>query len=209
MDIVTMKLADLILAEDNVRMHPKRQIEEYKRSLEKFGQTKNAVVDENNNVLVGNGLVIAARALGWEEIYAKQVLDLSENDKLKLMVSDNKIFGLGVDNLDTIDSIFERLHDDLDIPGYDEETLKTMIASMEDVTAEIAGYGKLTSDEIDSIQSRPEARTPSMPVSQIPVTQSAANTPQPQIHENNDISVDSPNADKFVTCSECGNKIYL
>ena len=61
MEILKAKLDELKLAEDNVRLHPRRQIEEYKRSLEKFGQTKNAVIDEGNNVLVGNGLVMAAR----------------------------------------------------------------------------------------------------------------------------------------------------
>ena len=107
MEISKVKLSDLNLAENNVRLHPKRQIEEYVRSLEKFGQTKNAVIGEDNNVLIGNGLVMADRELGLSEIYAIKRADLSPNDKLKIMVSDNKIFDLGVDNLDMIDKILE------------------------------------------------------------------------------------------------------
>jgi len=156
--IINAKLENLILAENNVRLHPKRQIEEYKRSLEKFGQTKNAVIDENNNVLIGNGLVIAARELGWEEIYAIQRTDLSENDKLKIMVSDNKIYGLGVDNLDVLDDIFHKLIGDLDIPGYDEETLKAMVAEAETVTSTIGEYGVLNEEQIESIKNRPEPK---------------------------------------------------
>ena len=81
--IINVSLEDLKLAENNVRLHPKRQIEEYKRSLTKFGQTKNAVIDEDNNVLIGNGLVIAARELGWEEIYAIQRNDYPTTTNLK------------------------------------------------------------------------------------------------------------------------------
>ena len=152
--VISVKLEDLILAENNVRIHPRRQIEEYKRSLEMFGQTKNAVMDEGNNVLIGNGLVMAARELGWTEIYAIRRSDLSENDKLKVMVSDNKIFGLGIDNLDIIDEIFSKLKGDLSIPGYDENTLNLMIADAEDVNAEIADYGKLNNDEVEDIRNR-------------------------------------------------------
>lgn len=212
MDIVKMKLADLILATDNVRMHPKRQIEEYKRSLKMFGQTKNAVVDEGNNVIIGNGLVIAARDLDWKEIYVKQVFDLSENDKLKLMVSDNKIFGLGVDNLDTVDSILERLRDDLDIPGYDEETLKTMIADTETITAEIGNYGKLTSNEISGIQNRPEARTPTMPALQTPMEQPMMVGHQHQsddiVESDSNFTPDEENS-ILIQCPKCGEKHWL
>ena len=56
MKITKIKLADLIPTEKNVRMHPPEQIKEYKRSLEKFGQTKPIVIDEDNNILIGNGL---------------------------------------------------------------------------------------------------------------------------------------------------------
>jgi len=213
MDIVKVKLADLKLAEENVRMHPKRQIEEYRRSLSMFGQTKNAVIDENNNVLIGNGLVMAAREEGWEEIAAIKRTDLTENQKLKLMVSDNKIFGLGVDNLDTIDTIFERLHDDLNIPGYDEETLKTMIADTETVTAEIGNYGKLTPDEVRDIQNRPEPRTPTMPTppaqteqaaSTLPHNDSDNNTAEPEsrLLENEENSI-------LIQCPKCGEKHWL
>lgn len=152
--VTTVKLKDLILSENNVRMHPKRQIEEYKRSLEMFGQTKNAVIDEADNVLIGNGLVMAAREPEWDEIYAIRRTDLSENAKLKLMVSDNKIFGLGVDNLDVIDEIFDKLKGDLNIPGYDEDTLNLMVSEAEQVSDEIYNYGVLTDEQTDDIRNR-------------------------------------------------------
>jgi len=207
MIVTKAKIIELVLAEDNVRLHPSRQIEEYKRSLAMFGQTKNAVIDENNRVLIGNGLVIAAGELDWDEVDVVQRTDLSESQKLKLMISDNKIFGLGVDNLDTIDSIFEKLRGDLDIPGYDEETLQTMIAGAEEVSADIANYGILTPGEIDNIQNRPDARIPS-PVN----TPAPPPTNQPEEVENHrPAGGGEVNADDYVRvpCDKCGEFIWL
>lgn len=202
MEILKVKLDDLKLAENNVRFHPRRQIEEYMRSLEKFNQTKNAVIDEDNNVLIGNGLVMAARELGWSEIFVIKRTDLSHNDKLKVMVSDNKIFGLGVDNLDMVDKILEELRYDLDIPGYDEATLNLMVAEMEDVTAEISSYGVLSDNEVEEIQNRtsrpiqnPDADTPSeLQTSEAAAhREAAASVPQNETFDN-----------RIVQCPECG-----
>ena len=200
--IINVKLENLILAENNVRLHPKRQIEEYKRSLAKFGQTKNAVIDGENNVLIGNGLVIAARELGWEEIYAIQRTDLSDNDKLKIMVSDNKIYGLGVDNLDVLDGIFHKLVGDLDIPGYDMETLNSMVAEAEAVTITIGEYGVLDKSTIESTKNRPEPK-PYTP----PETETATAVPSATTAET-DTDESSKNKVKL-TCPDCGVVIWL
>jgi hypothetical protein len=208
MDIVKIKLGDLKLTEDNVRMHPKNQISEYMRSLEMFGQTKNAVVDENNQVLIGNGLVIAARELGWEEIAVIKRTDLTENDKLKLMVSDNKIYGLGVDNLDAVDAIFERLKvsGDLDIPGYDEEMLKTIVADADAVADSLVGYGSLSEDEINNIRSRPEPKSTFEEKAPDDKTEEHA-TPAP----NNGAEDKEGGADDRISfkCPKCGEETWL
>ena len=208
--IINVKLEDLKLAENNVRLHPKRQIEEYKRSLTKFGQTKNAVIDEDNNVLIGNGLVIAARELGWEEVYAIQRNDLSDNDKLKIMVSDNKIYGLGVDNLDVLDDIFHKLIGDLDIPGYDEETLKSMVAEAEGVTNTIGEYGVLDETQIESIKNRAEPKAYALPETEDTTAhpESIAEEPITTVAEN--ANTEDDNEDKVkITCPDCEAIIWL
>ena len=204
--IINVKLDDLKLAENNVRLHPKRQIEEYKRSLAKFGQTKNAVIDEDNNVLIGNGLVIAVRELGWEEIYAIQRNDLSDNDKLKIMVSDNKIYGLGVDNLDVLDEIFDKLAGDLDIPGYDEETLKSMVAEAEAVTSTIREYGVLDDEQIESIKNRAEPKAYTLPETDDAITHPIAAT----TGASEDSIAEKGDEEKIkLNCPECGVDIWL
>lgn len=202
MEVIKVKLSELKLIEKNVRMHPRRQIEEYKRSLSMFGQTKNAVVDEDNNVLIGNGLVIAAKELGWNEIGVIRRTDLSKNDKLKLMVSDNKIFGLGIDNLDAVDDIFQQLSGDLNIPGYDEETLKSMVAGAEVVTEDLMQYGKLSESEISSIRNKPSTTI-------TPAVQLSVNKPDEINNQAPAGSNNNENDKVSIKCPKCGEDLWL
>ena len=48
MKIVKIKLADLVKPEKNVRIHTEKQIKEFRRSVEMFGQIRPIVVDERN-----------------------------------------------------------------------------------------------------------------------------------------------------------------
>lgn len=73
MKVIKKRLDDLKHPEKNVRIHSEQQIRELKRSLEKFGQTRALVVDENNVILIGNGLYEAMVSLGYQEasVYVK------------------------------------------------------------------------------------------------------------------------------------------
>lgn len=124
MKVIKKRLDDLKHPEKNVRIHSEQQIRELKRSLEKFGQTRALVVDENNVILIGNGLYEAMVSLGYQEASVYVKTELSENDKKKLMIADNKTYALGIDNLDTLNEFLEELQGDLDIPGFRTESVK-------------------------------------------------------------------------------------
>ena len=128
MKITTKKLSELRKPEKNVRIHTEQQLREFERSVKMFGQIRPIVIDENNVILAGNGLYDTLIRLEHEEAEVYQYFDLTENQKKKLMIADNKIFSLGIENLDTLNSFLEDLHDDLDIPGYDSEILKQMVS---------------------------------------------------------------------------------
>ena len=117
MKIIEMPLTDVVSPENNIRIHSEKQIDEYIRSLKMFDQIRPIVVDENNVVLCGNGMVMALRKMKKTTVYVYKRTDLSENEKKKLMIADNKIFSLGIDNISTLDAFLEDLRDDLDIPG--------------------------------------------------------------------------------------------
>jgi len=176
-----------------------------------FGQIRPVVIDENNVILAGSGLYDTLVMMGAKTAYVYRYENLTENQKKKLMIADNKIFSLGIENLDTLNCFLEELHGDLDIPGFDEEILKQMVSDAEDVTEKIAEYGTLDDEEIrrmkDSAvrkeqkiqQMAPESAEEPVPDPGMPVT----------------IRQESPDGEaaaeirKPIICPECGKKIWL
>ena len=79
MKVITMKLADLVKPEKNVRIHTEQQIKEFRRSVEMFGQIRPIVVDENNVILAGNGLYDTLIEMGKDTADVYQYDNLSEN----------------------------------------------------------------------------------------------------------------------------------
>lgn len=130
MNIVVRNLSELHSAECNARRHPPKQIAELKRSLKKNGQIRLLVVDENNTVWIGNGLLEAMRDMGYTEAHCILKEGMTEAEKKKMMLSDNRIFDLGVDDMDAFDALIRELSGDLDIPGFDEDALSVLVADL-------------------------------------------------------------------------------
>lgn len=149
---ITLKLADIVPPKKNIRIHTEKQLEEFERSVKMFGQIRPIVVDENNTILAGNGLYETLIRMGKKEALVYKYEDLTEAQKKKLMIADNKIFSLGIENLDTLNEFLEELNGDLDIPGFDEEILKQMVADADEVTEKISEYGTLDDEEIRQIK---------------------------------------------------------
>ena len=143
MKLVKVKISELKAPEKNVRNHSDKQIKEFVRSLEKFGQIRPVVIDENNIVYCGNGLVEAAKSLGWEKIEALRKVGMTEADKKKMMIADNRIYSLGSDNYDNLNAILEEIGD------FDEETLEAMFG---DVEEELSNFGILDDEEKEQVQ---------------------------------------------------------
>ena len=204
MNIRKMPLSSLQRPEQNVRMHTEKQLKEFERSVSMFGQLRPIVADEAGVILAGNGLFETLLRLGWEEADVLQVEGLTENQKKKLMLADNKIFGLGVDDLETFDAFLVDLKDDLDIPGFDEELLKSMVAQAEEVTEKLQEYGTLDEDEIEEIKAARERKD-------LYMTTGLADE-----GEADDSEEDAPAPEEskepvrqYVVCPHCGEKIWL
>jgi ParB-like chromosome segregation protein Spo0J len=81
MHIETVALADLHPPPRNVRMHPEAQIVELMRAVTMFGQTRPVVIDEDNTVWAGNGLITALTRLGRTDAQALRMHGLSNAAK--------------------------------------------------------------------------------------------------------------------------------
>ncbi len=89
MEIITMKLSELVKPEKNVRIHTEQQLREFERSVTMFGQIRPIVVDENNVILAGNGLYETLLMMGKETADVYRYENLTKNQKKKLMIADN------------------------------------------------------------------------------------------------------------------------
>lgn len=213
MKITTKRLSELHKPEKNVRIHTEQQLREFERSVKMFGQIRPIVIDENNVILAGNGLYDTLLRLEYEEAEVYQYYDLTENQKKKLMIADNKIFSLGIENLDTLNSFLEDLHDDLDIPGYDSEILKQMVSEADDITEKLSSYGTLDDEEIKAIKEKNEKALIPERGNENPdtgVTYAASEVPtQSTMNAANGEDGEAADAKKFVICPKCGEKIWL
>lgn len=138
----TVKIKDCSPLEKNPRRHNDVQITELKKSLEMFGQYRPLVIDENGKILAGNGMFQAMTELGWKEANAIRMIGLTETQKNKLILADNKIYELGANDYNLIDEIILTL-DDLEVPGYDPEMLKNLMLSTEQALSAAQNYGVL------------------------------------------------------------------
>ena len=226
MKLTTLKIADLHEAKRNVRIHSQKQIEEMMKSLNSFHQFRAIVCDENHEILVGNGLYLAMLQAGYEEADCYVIEGLSENEKKKLMLADNKIYSLGVDDLDAFEDIVKELDGDFDIPGYDNSLLETLTFDFSDADDFMSGYGTINIDTKSSMEraaekyGEEEAEFASSAVEIRPVP--ADSQLQRPTSVENDAShigagVESQNTvetpkmleRRFLVCPKCGEKIWL
>ncbi len=202
----TMKLEELKQPERNVRIHTDQQLKEFEKSITMFGQIRPIVVDEEDIILAGNGLYQALKRMGKTEAKVYKFDNLTENQKKKLMIADNKIFSLGIENLETMNAFLDELQGDLDIPGFDEDILRQMMADTDEITERIMEYGTLEENEIEQIRTSTARREQREEAEQA----SAPAGPQPQETATQN-SAPEPNAEmrRYVTCPECGAQIWL
>jgi len=193
--VTRVKISSLKSPEKNIRIHTDKQLKEFERSVTMFGQIRPIVVDEDNTILAGNGLAETLKNMGVEYADVYKITNLTENQKKKLMIADNKIFSLGIENLATLNEFIEELGADLDIPGFDEEILKAMVAEAEEVTAKISEYGTLNKEQIEDIRSnaKDDENEPSGE------DNPQSDTPDEEVIESR----------KAIKCPECGCEIWL
>lgn len=211
MKTIEVSVNELKLAEKNVRLHNEVQIKEFARSLEMFGQLRPVIVDSDYKILCGNGLYLAAKRLNWPKLNVVVMADLTEAQKKKLMIADNRIFELGSSNFEVIDEFFQELAGDLDIPGYDEEMLQMMVGDIEAVNEQIEEYGKLEKEKVEEITKNQDTLEQKIENERKIGNEENITTQKPQeqpqaavIEEEN-----SENQQKYVICPKCGEKVWV
>ena len=204
MKLEVVKLSDLKPLEKNVRIHNDKQIDELIKSVEQFGQTRAMVIDENNNILIGNGLYFALVKMNKAEAQCYRKTGLSEVEKKKLILSDNKIYGLGSDDYEEINNYIAEITSigDFEIAGYDKFILEQMTATDEQVEEAIKDYGTITDTKF--IQEEPKQEINNTYIEKEPEIK---NEPVTMVTETK-VGAEK-NEKKYIICPSCGEMIYL
>ena len=139
MKITVKKLSELHKPAHNIRRHSEKQLTEYIRSIEMFGQVKPLVVAEDGEIIAGNGLYEALLRMGRETCDCYVMVGLTDVQKKKLMMADNKVYELGFTDVDAIEELVKELDGDVDVPGWDADLLEIRCQAQCDTTADPAG----------------------------------------------------------------------
>ena len=210
MKLEVVKLSDLKPLENNVRKHNDKQIDELIKSVEQFGQTRAMVIDEDNNILIGNGLYFALVKMNKAEGQCYRKTGLSETEKKKLILSDNKIYSLGADNYDEINNYIQEITGmgDFEIAGYDKFILEQMTATDEQVEEAISNYGVIT--DVKYTQEEPKQEVTNSYVEKEPEVKNESEIKNEPVTMVTETKVGAEkNEKKYIICPSCGEMIYL
>ena len=207
MNITVKDLVELHPAQKNIRNHTPKQITEYKKSIDMFGQIRPLVVDENGEIIAGNGLFIAMKEMGLETADCYIMSGLSKKQKTKLMMADNKIYELGITDSHVLEDIVADLEKDFEVPGWDAEILSILDATQQDIDDMIDDLvidepvikEDETIERIDQYQSAGKERVYEGSHTEL---QSEV---KPQVHKSPEVE----RTEKYIICPRCGEKICL
>lgn len=121
-----LELATLVPFDNNPNIHPKEQVEALAKSIDTYGQYYPIIVDENMKILCGHGKVLALQSLGETKGEVKIMRGLSDKQKMKLVLEDNKIQGMSYVNYTKIEEIIREIGD-VDIIGFGTDYLEAII----------------------------------------------------------------------------------
>ena len=123
------------------------------------------------------------------------------------MIADNRIFELGVSNLEILDEFFKELQDDLVITGYDESTLQMLVGDLDAVNAQLDDYGIIDKEKVEEIKSQQAA------VEQKIERVAAEENTDTEDYDNSEgfesNSVVEDDNGRYVICPKCGEKVWL
>ncbi len=130
--LVVESVAIIELKKDprNARLHPERNLEAIRASLERFGQQKPIVVDTDGVVIAGNGTMQVAESLGWTHIDVVRTT-LKGREALEFALADNRTGELSEWDVQMLGGILADIRSDGVVPtGWTDKELDRFLNSI-------------------------------------------------------------------------------
>lgn len=110
----------------NPNVHPIDQVKAIAESMEKYGQYYPIICDEQLQILCGHGKKMALELRGEKKAKVTILHGLTDKQKMKLLIEDNKIQDMSYVNFPKVEEIIKQIGD-LDIIGFSTEYLDAII----------------------------------------------------------------------------------
>ena len=140
----------------NPRTHTREQVQQIAASMMKFGWVNPILVDENYEIIAGHGRVLAGKELGYDKVPVAQLCHLTKQEKLALLVADNRITeNAGWDD-EKLHEVLQELHDDkfdLSVLGFSNKELEKLKAEFES-EQEVAEHEDDVPEATDAVVSK-------------------------------------------------------
>jgi len=142
-DDLRVPIESLNLDVANARVHDRKNIEAIKSSLARFGQRLPVVVQREGRIVrAGNGRVVAARELGWDEI-AAVLVDESNIDAAAFAIADNRTAELAEWDDEALAAVLRALEADDALPeGWDDDELSKLLDAQIPIDDLVDVFGK-------------------------------------------------------------------
>ncbi len=148
----TVPIASLHSHDRNARTHSKSQIEQIRRSIERFGFTNPVLIDGLNSIIAGHGRVAAARELKLREVPVVRLEHLSEVERRAYVIADNRLAELAgwdkellqleLGSILTADAEF-----DLALTGFDGGELEALLNATDTSASKTDDVPEVSADE--------------------------------------------------------------
>lgn len=150
------QVATLRSHDRNARTHSSAQIEQIRRSIERFGFTNPVLVNEEGRIIAGHGRVAAARLLQLERVPVLRLDGMSEAERRAYVIADNRLAELAGWDRDLLQlelgAILELEPDfDLALSGFIDGELEALLAASDTPAA--------NADDIPEVDASNEAVT--------------------------------------------------
>lgn len=143
---VTMRpISDLIPHARNPRTHSQEQVKQIADSITEWGWTVPILVDEGGGIIAGHGRILAAEALGIEDVPCMVASDWSDEQKRAYVIADNQLTLNGEWDRDLLALEVGELNDldfDVSLLGIDKGELDSLLSGP---------GGDITEDEVPDV----------------------------------------------------------
>lgn len=117
---IDLEVCRLTLSGKRLRRRQRRSIDEIAKSIREFGFLQPLVVDEHYTVIIGDGRLEAAKRLGYRTVPVVLVRGLTEDQRQRLQIADNRLTELSRWDRSELTGQMERLLESQpsEIPGF-------------------------------------------------------------------------------------------